>query len=142
MKLDVRFPGGMTVEADTGGHTVRTDQPEVNGGDGNAPSPFQVFLSSLATCAGFFALRFCQHRNIDTSGMGLTAHFRRDPETHMVSTAKFHLTLPDGFPEKYKKAILRTMDQCSVKKHLMDPPEFEMVAEQRCPGNLPVSHQS
>ena len=129
MKLDVRFPGGVAVEADMAGHTIRTDQPEINGGADSAPSPFLLFLSSLATCAGFFALRFCQQRDIDTTGMALTTDFQRDPETHMVSTAKFHLTLPEAFPEKYKKAILRSMDQCSVKKHLVEPPEFEMVAD-------------
>jgi len=34
--------------------------------------------------------------------------------------------VPAGFPEKYKKAIVRTMDLCSVKKHIINPPEFEI----------------
>ena len=40
-----------------------------------------------------------------------------------------NLTLPEGFPEKYKEAIIRSMDQCTVKKHILDPPEFTIAAE-------------
>ena len=36
------------------------------------------------------------------------------------------LTLPPGFPEKYAGAIRRAVDQCAVKKHMFEPPAFEM----------------
>ena len=46
-----------------------------------------------------------------------------------IEKVTLNLTLPDGFPEKYKAAIMRSMDLCSVKKHMFNPPEFEMFAE-------------
>ena len=36
------------------------------------------------------------------------------------------LKVPEGFPPKYRKAIIKAMDQCVVKKHILEPPEFEM----------------
>jgi ribosomal protein S12 methylthiotransferase accessory factor len=36
------------------------------------------------------------------------------------------LTLPTEFPEKYKAAIFRTVDLCTVKKHIMSPPEIKI----------------
>jgi putative redox protein len=36
------------------------------------------------------------------------------------------LKLPENFPEKYNSAILRAMDQCVVKQHILNPPEFEI----------------
>ena len=56
------FPGGRAVDARIGEHLVRTDQPEKYGGGGAAPPPFDLFLASIGTCAGFYALRFCQKR--------------------------------------------------------------------------------
>ncbi len=54
----------------------------------------------------------------------------KNPETKMIEKVNLNLTLPDGFPEKYKTAITRSMDLCSVKKHMFNPPEFEIFAEQ------------
>jgi ribosomal protein S12 methylthiotransferase accessory factor len=36
--------------------------------------------------------------------------------------------LPSDFPMKYKKALLHTIDLCTVKRHLFDPPEFVLDA--------------
>jgi ribosomal protein S12 methylthiotransferase accessory factor len=39
----------------------------------------------------------------------------------------FDLELPPAFPEKYQKGIKRAMDLCSVKRHIVDAPEFSIV---------------
>jgi putative redox protein len=122
--INVSFPGNLVVEAVSGAFTIRTDQPLKHGGDGSAPSPSDLFLVSIATCAGFFALRFCQQRNIDTSTMSLTMGYDYNKETKRYGTFSIELKLPEGFPDKYRKAVIRAMDQCAVKRHIIDPPEF------------------
>ena len=125
MLIDVTFPGGLRVDAQLAGHTVSSDQREMHGGDGGAPPPFDLFLASIATCMGFYALRFCQQREIDTKGLALTLETEKDPETKMIRTIGSQVTLPPGFPEKYVRAVERSMDQCTVKRHMVDPPRFE-----------------
>ncbi|KAA0252698.1 osmotically inducible protein OsmC [Acidobacteria bacterium ACD] len=124
--MDVRFPGGVAVEAAFGSHVVRTDQPPPLG-EGSAASPFDLFLVSLATCAGFYALRFCQERGLSTEGLGVTLTTERDPQKKRLSRVLIELALPAGFPEKYREAVLRAADQCAVKKAVLDPPELEVV---------------
>ncbi|MBW2050564.1 MAG: osmotically inducible protein OsmC, partial [Deltaproteobacteria bacterium] len=51
-RVEVSFPGGKRVDAQIGGFTIKTDQSRDNGGDESAPEPFQLFLASIATCAG------------------------------------------------------------------------------------------
>ena len=126
MDMQIRFPGGVAVEADFGGFTIRTDQPVDSGGEGSAPSPFALYLASLGTCAGFFALRFCQQRELETTGLALTMSVERDEESRLPSLVKITIQLPEGFPDKYRKAIIRTTDQCAVKRSLQSPPEFEV----------------
>ncbi|HRY42988.1 MAG TPA: OsmC family protein [Thermoanaerobaculia bacterium] len=126
--MEVRFPGGVAVEAIHAGMTIRTDQPVAAGGAGSAPSPFDLFLVSLSTCAGFYALRFCQERGLPTEGLGVTMDWERSPETKLISKIRISVKLPEGFPEKYRAAILRATDQCAVKKHLVSPPEIEVEA--------------
>ena len=126
--MEIRFPGGVVVEAVHAGHTIRTDQPVSAGGTGSAPSPFDLFLASIGTCAGFYAARFCQERGIDPAGLKVTMGWERDPATKLIARMRIELGLPPGFPEKYRAAIVRAADLCAVKKHLVEPPRIEVVA--------------
>lgn len=125
--FEVTFPGGVGVDATFRGHTIHTDQPKP-AGDDTAMSPFDLFLASLATCAGFYALRFCQERHIDTEGLGVTLTPTRDPVTKKLDIG-IDLRLPDGFPGKYRDAVIRAVDQCAVKKALVEPPAIEVRVE-------------
>jgi putative redox protein len=128
MEIHIRFPGGLTVEADLDGHTVRTDQPEAVGGGATAPSPLDLFFASIGTCAGYYALRFCQARGLPTEDMRLKLTAEKDPAVKRVTRVEIEIDLPVDFPSHYREAIVRATDQCSVKKHLLDPPEIEVVA--------------
>ena len=125
--MEIRFPGGLRVEAEHGGFRIRTDQPRGNGGDGTAPSPFDLFLASIGTCAGFYALQFCRQRQLSTDGLSLSLEAERDDGGKRVVRIVLALTLPEGFPDRYREAIGRAVEQCSVKKHLAAPPEISLV---------------
>jgi putative redox protein len=47
-----------------------------------------------------------------------------DPFTGMVAEIRINVDLPAGFPDKYRDAIVRAVNQCAVKKHMEQPPEF------------------
>ena len=125
MSIVVSFPGGVRVDASFRGNSVQTDQPEPIG-QNSAMSPFDLFLASIATCMGFYALRFCQERALATDGLTLTLNPVRDPATRRLTTIQVRMQAPAGFPEKYEKALHRAVDQCAVKKALFDPPEFDI----------------
>jgi len=122
----VSFPGGVTVDATYKGHTIRTDQPREDGGSETAMSPFDLFFASIAACMGFYALRFCQQRDLPTDGLGLRLEPVRDEQEKRVTVVRISLRLPPGFPEKYRAAIERAVDHCAVKKHIIEPPRFEL----------------
>ena len=124
--MKVTFPGGMAVDAHFKGHSIHTDQPEKNGGGDSGPAPFDLFLASIATCAGFYALRFCEKRGFPAEELAVTLEPVRDPENRRVATIRIQVHLPRGFPEKYHAAVLRAIDQCAVKRHIVDPPDFDV----------------
>ncbi len=126
-EIEVSFPGNLKVEAKFGEFVIPTDQPEKSGGDGSAPSPFVLFASSIATCAGYFALKFCRTRKLSTEGMRLSLKYEWDNDMKRYPKMLIQLILPPDFPEKYRSAILRAMDQCVVKQHILRPPAFEML---------------
>lgn len=127
--IDVAFEGNMKINAEMDGLTIATDQPVKEGGDGTAPSPFQLFLGSLATCAGVYAKRFCDTRKIPTEGLAIRVLCDFAEKGFKVEKMTFEMTLPNDFPEKYTSAIVRAVDLCAVKKHIKDAPEFEIITK-------------
>ena len=122
----VSFPGGKRVDAEYGGFTIRTDQPPQGGGEVTAPPPFDLFLASIATCAGIYVKGYCDARGIATEGLGMEMRIEREPEKHRVVRLVLEIRLPEGFPEKHREAIVRAADLCAVKKHILQPPAFEV----------------
>lgn len=124
MEMRIYFPGGKRVYADFGAFTVQTDQSVRSGGEESAPAPFDLFLASLGTCAGIYALGFMQQRNIDPEGSALTLRTHYNPAAGLVEKIEIELKTPPGFPDKYRDAIVNAMDLCAVKKHINHPPAF------------------
>ena len=124
----IDFPGGAQVDAHFGPYTITTDQPPQGGGMGSAPTPFATFLASIGTCAGIYVLGFCRQRGISAEGIRLVQGLEVNRSNGMVSKVKLDIQLPPDFPEKYKTAVIRSAEQCAVKKHFEQPPQFEITA--------------
>jgi len=120
MDMEIVFPGGARVDAVAGNLVITTNQ------DGSAPSPFTLFLASMGTCAGIYVLNFCLQRGLPTDGLRIIQRTHTNPSTRMVDKVELDIQLPPGFPEKYKDAVIRSAELCAVKKHLEQPPEFEI----------------
>lgn len=131
MEMKITFPGGKKVNAEINSRTVPTDQPLEGGGDGSAPTPFEYFLASLGTCAGIYVLSFCQQRQIATEGLMLHQRMEfiaTEDGKRKLARVAIEIDLPPGFPEKYRNAIIKAAELCTVKKVIMDPPEFVITA--------------
>jgi putative redox protein len=126
MDIMIDLPGGARVDAHFGPYTVQTDQPIQGGGEGSAPTPFALFLASIGTCAGIYVSGFCRQRGLPTDDIRIVQHVESNPESGMVTKVVLDIQLPPGFPEKYRQAVIRAADQCAVKKHLAQPPAFEI----------------
>jgi putative redox protein len=126
MELKITFPGGSRVDASFDDFTVFTDQPPMGGGEGSAPTPFSLFLASIGTCAGIYVLGFCKQRSLPTDGIQILQHVHRDATTGMVNNIDLEIQVPPTFPEKYYDSLVRSAQLCAVKKHLENPPSFNV----------------
>jgi putative redox protein len=129
MDMMVDFPGGDRVDAHFGPYTVMTDQPNGNGEPGSAPTPFSLFMASIATCAGIYVLGFCKQRNLPVEGIRIIQRSHRNPMNGMVDNVDLVIQTPPGFPEKYLPSLVRSAELCAVKKHLENPPAFNVVTQ-------------
>lgn len=113
MDIELSFPGGKRVVAQMGAHQIETDQPVELGGQDTAPAPFDLFLASIATCAGIYALGFLQARGLSTEGLRMRQHAEFDPVKHSSRHVRLELVLPADCPEKYRAAVVRAVENCN-----------------------------
>ena len=136
MDMIVTLPGGLKVDSSYKGFTVKTDQPEKAGGDSSAPAPFDLFLHSIGTCAGFYVLAFCRERNITTDDIRIVLNTERDKETWLLTKINIDIQLPGDFPEKYINAVKASADKCTVKKVILKAPAFYITASINNKGDV------
>ena len=115
--MHITFPGDTRMTAEIDGTLIHT------GGD-DEPSPFDLFLASIGTCAGIKVLRFCQERHIPTTDLNITQRIFSNPDRNMISKIELIIDLPLNFPMKYYNAVMRVANTCGVKKHLAEPPDI------------------
>jgi ribosomal protein S12 methylthiotransferase accessory factor len=129
MDMIIDFPGGVRVDAHYGPYTIMTDQPPAGGGKGEAPTPFSLFLASMGTCAGIYVLGFCQQRNLPTEGIRIIQRMHRSMQTGLIGKVDLEIQVPSTFPDKYRESLIRAAQLCAVKKHLENPPAFEITTK-------------
>lgn len=122
MEMLIDFPGGSRVDAHFKKFTVPTDQPPTS----SAPMPFELFLASIGTCAGIYILGFCKQRGLPAEGIQIVQRSRTNPATGMVDEIDLEILIPATFPEKYRDALIRSAELCKVKKHMEQPPRFNI----------------
>jgi len=97
-RIQVKLVGGKRVDAVIGEQVIHTDQSMAHGGQGSAPEPFDLFLASLATCAGLDVLVFCQARAIPTDRLSLVQD--QVFEDGRLLGVRLSIVVPADFPEK------------------------------------------
>ena len=124
-EIVITLPGERRVDAKIARHTIRTDQPIEKGGQDSAPTPFDVFLASIGTCAGVFVQGFCAKRGIPYGEIRITER-PRFSEEGTLQEINLELLLPASFPEKYRSALVKVVEQCSVKRAILAQPIFRI----------------
>ncbi|GEB72735.1 MULTISPECIES: OsmC family protein [Pseudoalteromonas] len=128
MEISVSMLEGQKQSAKFGDLEVISDQSVNAGGSAEHPEPFDYFLVSMVLCAGFYARKFCEQRDISTKGMTLTQN-NENVDDNGKKLFSIEINLPDGFPVKYKKALIAAVNTCTVKKVIQAVPEFSVVVK-------------
>lgn len=118
---------GQQLKANFGKHEIISDQGFSVGGSEEYPEPFEYFLASMALCATFYMRKFCQQREISTDGLNVIQHNENVYEDNKYKKKlTLSVELPEGFPSKYRKALLAAGNTCTVKKVIQEMPDFDI----------------
>ena len=103
------------------GHVTFADQPLDDGGDDTAPTPTELFVSSLGACVAFYAERFLRRHGLPTEGLQVTCSYRWAENPHRVGEIELEVVAP-GLTDARREAFVRVIDHCTVHNTLRGQP--------------------
>jgi uncharacterized OsmC-like protein len=113
------------------GHGVTVDQPVDAGGTDEGPTPTELFVGSLATCAAFFAGRFLRRHLSDDQDFSVEARFAMADRPSRVTRVEIDLVLPSGIPQAVRDGALAAAERCTVHASIRAPLEIRTTANER-----------
>ena len=130
----VTWDGGVRFTADVRGHKVRVDQPRQGGGEDTGPSPLELVPTGLGTCVAYFVQQFLVTRGIDPTGLTVAVGVAGAPNPHRIGKFDVRVSLPGGIPERYREAVIRAAETCTVHHTLTHQPEIVVALEEAVPS--------
>lgn len=122
--MRVEHLGGDRFAIDVRGHRLLVDQPADLGGEDSAPTPTELFVASLASCVAFYARRYLRRHDLDATGLAVEAGFVLATKPGRVTDIELRLTLPEGFPQDRRAALLAVAGHCTVHNSITSAPEI------------------
>jgi putative redox protein len=120
MHVYVRHEDGDRYGVQIGEHTLTVDQPDT--GDAG-PTPTDLFVASLASCAAHYAGRFFARHGVDPDGFEVDAAFAMAADRPArVGYVDLRLRLPRGFPDELRERLSAVVDHCTVHNSITTPP--------------------
>ena len=119
MEMEIRFAGVQKVETRLKGATITVGSDIENE---SGLEPLDLFFVSLGLCAGKYVMEFCRTRDMPYEEAKILLRTQWDEGKKMHTQVLIDIQLPNEFPERYKKAVIKAVNLCSVKKHIFTPP--------------------
>ncbi|MDX8381875.1 MAG: OsmC family protein [Ghiorsea sp.] len=120
-RLEATFEGKSKFKVSCRSHTMIIDQPVDNGGDDAGMTPPEVMAGSMASCIGFYVVRYCEQAKIDATDLKVSCDWNVGGEPKHMDNFEIHIHLPAA-PENRKKAIERVAKTCLIHATLSVQP--------------------
>ena len=102
------------------------DQPPANGGDDQGMTPPEFLLTSLGTCAGFYAAQYLKTRNLPSAGLEVVVRAEKATQPARVGQFRIEVIVPNLDPQ-HEAGVLRSVKACLIHNTLLHAPSIETV---------------
>jgi putative redox protein len=125
MNTSIRYVGGSRFESLVRGHRIVTDQPVNSGGKDAGPTPPELLLASLGTCAGHYAAEYLRARGLSAEGLALQVFADTGAKPAHLSFFRVEVTIPD-LSRKDREGLLKAVKSCLVHNTLRMSPVIDI----------------
>lgn len=135
MSITVHHEAKDRFRIDVRGHEIVVDQP-APASDDAGPTPTELFVASLASCAAFFARRFLARHGLPDGELTVTCDFGWAPDHSRVDRVSLRIEVPEPLPLDVEAGMLRAVDRCTVESSIRAQP---VITREVSVGRAPIT---
>ena len=113
---------GTRVALSNGRHDWYGDEPESNGGEDTAPTPYEMLLGALAHCTLVTLVLYARHKGIELGPVSARYEHEKVPapegQTGQVDRITSYVTIGGEYEEPVRKRLEQIVGRCRVHKTL------------------------
>ena len=129
MEVKVEYLGKRKFKVMARGHEVMTDLPEKGGGDDSAPTPSELFVASVGSCAALFISRYLETAKLDPEGLSVDMDWEFSEDKSKISHINMTVRVPNSELGARKKAVAAAANKCVIHQTLHNCPEIKVNVE-------------
>ncbi|MDX3387235.1 OsmC family protein [Streptomyces niveiscabiei] len=104
-------------------HELTVDEPVEEGGDNEGPTPLELFVSALASCAASDATRFLRLLDQPYEHLRVKADFTlAEGPAPRVAAVRLRVLPPAPLTSVLRQSLRAVIDRCAVHNSLCAPP--------------------
>jgi putative redox protein len=135
----VRHVSGEHFAVDIRGHQLAVDQPKTAPNLEAGPTPVELFVAALASCAAHSAQLVLAKVDADASVTATCGYEMSGPPPWRVESVHIAVVLPNTLSAERLASVRRAVDQCTVHQSLRQPAEVEVTLVTGSPAVLAMA---
>lgn len=124
--MTISWVGGVQLAAEVRNHSVLVDQPVEEGGQDQGITPVEMFVTSLGTCIGYYAVRFFQRHKIPTAGLKVVMQWGYAEQPHRIGSITARVDLPGKLDPAMQDRLLKVLEGCTVHNSITITPRLSI----------------
>jgi len=139
VEVTVEHLGAVQFEIKARQHRIACDQPPENGGYDEGMTPPELFLASLASCAGFYAAQYLRKFRLASEGtqVRVIADKVKEPVPR-IDNFRIEIETPVDLPDQHRAGVERAVRHCLIHNTLLHPPHVSIDIKDRALRRAPV----
>ncbi|HWT64903.1 MAG TPA: OsmC family protein [Terracidiphilus sp.] len=126
MEVTVKHLDQVRFSVEARGHEVICDQPASNGGEDAGMTPPEFLLTSLGSCAGFYAVQYLKTRGLESGGVEVKVTAEKLKPPARLGNFVIRVESPAELNDEHREGLKRAVHACLVHNTLMVPPKIEI----------------
>ena len=124
MEVLIEHLGAVQFQIKARQHQIPSDQPADNGGFDEGMTPPELFLASLGTCAGFYAVQYLKKHNLSREGTLVRVSAEKAKAPARLDNFRIEVEVPEGLSDAHRIGVEKAVHHCLIHNTLLHPPKI------------------
>ncbi len=126
MEVKISHLEGVKFAIQARSHVIVCDQPADNGGADTGMTPPELLLSSLGSCAAFYAVQYLKTHNLAQTGVEVSVTAEKLSQPARLGNFHVQVVSPVPLTAEQTEGMMRAVHHCLIHKTLLSLPEVKI----------------